>query len=539
MVRRKSALKVNLYTVTMLVLVVFAISGYFLIKAQMNFEIQLKEKFFRHKKKYVSQMIEITKKWLLSEAFMIARDAAVRESYEENNPEIIKKQFAPLWKKLHAEFHIEEMHFFKYPDINWFCFAKMTAEPCKADVRKDILWIESAFKPAAYFYVCRRFPGLRASYPVVINSKVVGALSFGIHIETLREILQEPVNARVFYLLNRKILEEHLEKNIYKKILKESDFSDGQYLYFHIKTGFAGRVLRQGTYARGERFYVFYPMKDESGKIIGYIGIEKGFNGIFSHIKNTTLTVMFTFLAVFCIVFLVSLLNIYHLKKQRREVLYLLRLLRKRQFDELENYHFSSRPTGDVNDEIRRNIYEIGVTLKKYIDLLCQRLKEASQKAFIDALTNTNNRYVLEKIEEMLEKMGEDATFSVIMIDVDHFKKINDSYGHEAGDKVLKEVVDKIRSLIRSSDILIRYGGEEFIIYLPHTTASDALKLAERIRKNIEDMVIEVPGGKKVKVTVSLGVAQREPGESLEEVIKKADEALYRAKESGRNRVSD
>ncbi|OMH40138.1 hypothetical protein BLW93_06690 [Desulfurobacterium indicum] len=125
------------------------------------------------------------------------------------------------------------------------------------------------------------------------------------------------------------------------------------------------------------------------------------------------------------------------------------------------------------------------------------------------------------------------------MIDIDYFKRINDTYGHEVGDLVLKFIVDKIRSLIRSSDILVRYGGEEFIIYLPHTTLKDALKLAERIRKGIEDMIIDTEDGKKIRVTISLGVAERDLGETLEQVIKKADEALYRAKKHGRNRVSD
>ncbi|WP_297445505.1 GGDEF domain-containing protein [Desulfurobacterium sp.] len=162
-----------------------------------------------------------------------------------------------------------------------------------------------------------------------------------------------------------------------------------------------------------------------------------------------------------------------------------------------------------------------------------------SEKAFVDALTSTNNRYVLEKIDEMLEKMGQESRFSVVMIDIDHFKKINDTYGHETGDMVLKTLVEKIKRLIRSSDILVRYGGEEFVIYLPHADVKDALKLAERIRKAVENMLIKTSDGREVRITVSLGVAERKPGESLEKVIKKADEALYRAKKGGRNRVSD
>ncbi|WP_456396577.1 diguanylate cyclase [Desulfurobacterium sp.] len=539
MTKRKSAFKINLSIVAVLIMLVFAVSGYFFIKAQINFELNLKERFLKHKYKYLSQMVEITKKWLLSEALMISKVPYVKKSYLENNPEIIKKQFEPFWEKLHKDFDIEEIHFFKYPEVNWFSFAKMTSKPCSTKVRRDILWIQSAFKPAAYFYVCNRFPGLRASYPISVNGKVVGALSFGINIETLRKILQEPINGRVFYLIDKKVLKKNLEEKAYKKLLKILTFSDNRYFYFHVKEGFSENVLKLGSYRKGDFFYVFYPLKDEKGNVLGYIGIKKGFGAIFSHIKKTTLAVMFAFLTVFAITFFVSLLNIYRLKQQRREVLYLLRLLKNRQFDDLETYYFSSKPINDTNDEIRRNIYEIGVTLKSYIDLLYQRLEEASEKAFIDALTNANNRYILEKIDNMLEKMGKEAVFSVIMVDVDYFKKINDVYGHEVGDLVLKSIVNKIRSLIRSSDILVRYGGEEFVIYLPYTTLKDAIKLAERIRKEIEKMVIDTEDEKKIKVTISLGVAEREPGETLEQVIKKADEALYRAKKEGRNRVSD
>ncbi|OMH39989.1 cache domain-containing protein [Desulfurobacterium indicum] len=393
MVKRKGAFKVNLSTATILIMFIFIASGYFFIKAQMNFELNLKKRFFEHKYKYLSQMIKITKKWLLSEALMISKDSSVKESYIENNPEIIKKQFKPFWEKLHKDFAVEEMHFFKYPEVNWFSFAKMTSNHYNVKEREDILWIQSAFKPAVYFYICKRFPGLRASYPISINGKVLGAFSFGIHIETLRKILKEPINAKVFYLLDKSILKRNLEKKTYEKLLRKVSFSDNMYFYFHIKEGFSNEALKRGFYEKGAFFYVFYPLKDEKGNVLGYIGIKKDFSSIFSHTKKTTLVVLFAFLTVFAIIFLGSLLNIYHLKQQRKEVLYLLRLLRRRQFDELETYYFSSKPTGDVNDEIRRNIYEIGVTLKKYIDLLCQRLKEASQKAFVDPLTNTNNRY--------------------------------------------------------------------------------------------------------------------------------------------------
>jgi diguanylate cyclase (GGDEF)-like protein len=124
----------------------------------------------------------------------------------------------------------------------------------------------------------------------------------------------------------------------------------------------------------------------------------------------------------------------------------------------------------------------------------------------------------------------------MIILDLDFFKKINDNYGHQAGDAVLKEVADICVNSIRSIDILGRYGGEEFIIFLPETTLMDCQKVSSRILSNISAAEIFYEG-KCIKVTASLGITGVESAtaESLEYFLKYADEALYRAKSDGRN----
>jgi diguanylate cyclase (GGDEF)-like protein len=126
-----------------------------------------------------------------------------------------------------------------------------------------------------------------------------------------------------------------------------------------------------------------------------------------------------------------------------------------------------------------------------------------------------------------------------MIFDIDLFKKINDTYGHQSGDLVLKAISEKATAMIRNTDLLARYGGEEFVVVMPQTKTQGAMIIAERLRESIEGMDIHVDG-QTIKITVSAGVATYAPQSeklSIEEFIDKADKALYDAKNSGRNRV--
>jgi len=156
-----------------------------------------------------------------------------------------------------------------------------------------------------------------------------------------------------------------------------------------------------------------------------------------------------------------------------------------------------------------------------------------------DALTGIYNRRFLEtKLKEEFERHRRYSTeFSVIMFDIDYFKKVNDKYGHQCGDFILKSVSSRISSIIRNVDYLARYGGEEFCCLLPETSLESAMNVAERFRKAIMEQENSFDGT-IIKVTISLGVAEiREGINSPQMLLKKADEALYKAKREGRNRV--
>ena len=171
------------------------------------------------------------------------------------------------------------------------------------------------------------------------------------------------------------------------------------------------------------------------------------------------------------------------------------------------------------------------------------RLFERVQNLAIrDSLTGLfNHRHTMDLLSREVERAVRYAGgVSALMLDIDHFKKVNDEHGHLAGDAVLREVARLLRGALRTVDSVGRYGGEEFLVLLPQTPPDEARRTGERMRQQIGDHVFRV-GTRELRVTVSVGVATWESGgaQSAEGLMREADQALYRAKEAGRNRVAD
>lgn len=164
-------------------------------------------------------------------------------------------------------------------------------------------------------------------------------------------------------------------------------------------------------------------------------------------------------------------------------------------------------------------------------------LEESNQR---DGLTGLyNRRFFDEQItQEILRARRYGWPLVLAMIDADHFKKINDQLGHAVGDAVLRGLAQKMQAMLRATDTLCRFGGEEFALVLPHITLENARYLLERLRKAIEEMVVEMDDGAKVRITVSIGFVQLENGLTPGDMMHRADEALYESKQGGRNRVS-
>jgi len=178
---------------------------------------------------------------------------------------------------------------------------------------------------------------------------------------------------------------------------------------------------------------------------------------------------------------------------------------------------------------------------KLYSDRLRHNVQLSLEMAITDQLTGLHNRrYMSRHLDNLLaqaRKSGKPLAF--LIMDIDFFKLVNDTHGHDIGDEVLCEFAKRIAANVRGIDLACRYGGEEFVVVMPDTDVAYAYSVAERLRKSIETTPIEIsraPG--KLSITISIGIAESEnDNDSAEDLLYRADQALYRAKKTGRNRV--
>ncbi|WNC72430.1 diguanylate cyclase [Thalassotalea psychrophila] len=203
------------------------------------------------------------------------------------------------------------------------------------------------------------------------------------------------------------------------------------------------------------------------------------------------------------------------------------------------HYNFGSSEDLDTVSNAYEKAYALQEQVKQQNQMLKAAKEQAEFEARTDMLTQLPNRRAFMNLAKMAiaQANRQEKPLAFIAFDIDNFKLINDQYGHPAGDQTLKEVGDLTRSIIRASDFCGRIGGEEFMIGCHNNTLGDAYNLAERIRKAIENCVIKFDG-LEFSTTVSLGLAQVEEDDTLETVIKKADEAMYLSKADGKNKVS-
>ena len=192
----------------------------------------------------------------------------------------------------------------------------------------------------------------------------------------------------------------------------------------------------------------------------------------------------------------------------------------------------------DVN-ELRARV-RTQLRRKRYADRLRDMLSNAMQLALTDPLTGLHNRRYLDNhLKSLAERAAvDDKSVALLIFDIDFFKGINDTYGHEAGDDVLREFAARLKRGVRGIDLVARLGGEEFVVVMPETDAAYASVIAERLRRDVEREAFATRGGEALHVTVSIGVAEfRGASDSVDALVKRADQALYSAKRRGRNRV--
>ena len=180
------------------------------------------------------------------------------------------------------------------------------------------------------------------------------------------------------------------------------------------------------------------------------------------------------------------------------------------------------------------------VRRRRYHDRLRERIQTSMSMAFTDSLTGLyNRRYLMTHLDRKLMGIAETGKqVSVMLFDVDHFKAVNDTHGHGVGDDVLVKLAEVASDNLRSVDLVARLGGEEFVVVMPESNAATAIQVAERLCAQVAESTIDLPDGTPLSVTISIGVATSETAEEMaDDLIERADGALYTAKNAGRNRV--
>lgn len=194
----------------------------------------------------------------------------------------------------------------------------------------------------------------------------------------------------------------------------------------------------------------------------------------------------------------------------------------------------------DANEVIARTRTQL--RHKRHYDRLRKNYENSLALSLVDPLTGAfNRRYLDAHLPKLLSRSKSSLKpLSALMVDIDHFKKVNDTYGHDAGDAVLTQIVASIMNSLRPTDLVVRMGGEEFVIIMPETDLSSALSIADRLRQRIEKLSIAIrKNSQNISATVSIGgsTIRENQNPDIPELLKRADEALYKAKQTGRNRV--
>ncbi len=187
---------------------------------------------------------------------------------------------------------------------------------------------------------------------------------------------------------------------------------------------------------------------------------------------------------------------------------------------------------------LTRRLGQMRAHMQRQKNQLAEALEKIQRIATRDELTGTANRRCMQELmqQEIQRVQRSGAGLMVALLDIDYFKRVNDTHGHQAGDRCLQAFAQTVQSSIRSTDRLARWGGEEFLILLTDTDFALALACLERVRASVAQMVVPLDGV-EIRVTVSIGVTQFQPGDTIEQTIDRADLALYAAKAQGRDRV--
>jgi diguanylate cyclase (GGDEF)-like protein len=417
-----------------------------------------------------------------------------------------------LYKKLYESYiyfqghGVRQLHFHLPHAISFLRFHKPQKYGDSLwNVRESIVYVNKYKKPLSCYEEGRIFNGFRNLFPLFYKGEFVGSVEVSYSFSALQKHLMEIDTTSYMFLVNKSVAMQKLFKEEYKLHYQESEFKD--FLYdkatlqeameipfkelFAINKKIAAEVnekLQKGELFSlcfadenilnaKEMLVTFVPVKNIQSKVVAYIVHYKFDTSLELLLRKTDMLLIVLSATSLLVAVIVALLLIYS-KKEKDAI-------------KLQATH--------------------------------------------DALTNIYNRYGINEIlrQKFYEFQRYKDSFSIIFCDIDFFKKVNDTYGHDVGDLVLQQIANIVSVELRSSDAFGRWGGEEFIIVLPKTDIKEAYSVAQKLQKAIQKA--DFPQVRRV--TCSFGVVSIQEGDTLQTLLKRVDEYLYQAKESGRNRV--
>ncbi|RUM50415.1 MAG: hypothetical protein DSY47_01635 [Hydrogenothermus sp.] len=525
---------------------------------------ELQEKY-ENNKKSLSLIKEEQRKLIYSMAFLIASQEEILKEVNNNNKTKLYYLLKDKWDVLKREFKISELHIVDKNGKSIISFTNTIFGDIQdlkdnylLDLRFDVKKSLETGKPISSLFVCKYFYGIRYIYPLQYKDKIVGALSIGKSLDTFLPILKKHLNKEAFLIINKDSLKNKLLPEIFSYFNKNykdlNNFliigrldpifiEDLKLAFKEISTDKYHTPIKYGDTSF---LLSLYPIKDYEGKNIGFVAILEDVSLIFDNFYKS----VFSMLA-FYLVMLISLIVIIflvggNLENRIKEIIHITENISNKNFSVLEKYSTmvdeKLKKDFTILDEIdflKLHILKTGEELKDFIESLNTKIKKYAKDSLIDPLTKVLNRRALSKIIENVFDTSKlkKVPISVILMDIDYFKKINDTYGHDIGDIVLKDFAETVKDIISKRDYLIRLGGEEFAVILPGANLEKAREIAEKIRKAIESRSVNIEG-KNIKYTVSIGVEEaKEEDKNIYEIIIRADKKLYEAKKTGRNKV--
>ncbi|RLJ69800.1 diguanylate cyclase (GGDEF)-like protein [Hydrogenivirga caldilitoris] len=536
--------KVFLFTVTAFTLTT-ALVTYHQFELYRELLKKEKESFCEKSTFEFNKLVEFHKRVANSVSSYIARDSDVRKLFESGDKEGLYLKLKPLYEEVSRENLIREISFFKLPAVN-FLNMRNPRESGRdvTGIRRDVVESGKNCITTKSIIICTNYVGIRAVNPITKDGKAIGLVSVGIDMEDFLRYYSSITGTGCGLAIKDEALKRSLLKESYMAYTSKTVRKEEYLVSLQGGTKdlvgaleFSGKSLK--VKVEDKPFFLCnVPIEDFSEREIGYFFTYKDVSSLSANLALDSLkSLLGSYIPLLVAIFIGSVLSLGRVSAKVEKLYALTELIKKRKFHELPKTPSLGR---DEFGAIESAILDMAKEIEKYINVLSKEIEVYTGKAYMDNITGVFNRRAFDEFgKEVIDRfLALGKPVSVLMIDIDDFKKINDNYGHQVGDRVLAELGRLIKETLRDSDMVFRYGGEEFLAILPSTPLSGSLRAAENIRKRIELHRFSA-GEETIRLTVSIGAAQGQgEDKDAEDVILRADKALYIAKKTGKNRVA-